>query len=207
MADTLLQYDNMDDMFNQHREMRVMGTQTSTDMMSDCGTGTSDKAALMELHGLRQSMIDSLDERQKLFDDCSELRDAQMTTQKLSDANADKVHVLEQQVAAMQKENNELSETNAKLVGHSNHKQKIQHHVAVKKENAELKTATQKLKSAVSTADRKVKRYEEELAKMKKANGSAEGPTIDFDKEEALMDSLQACAVCVVAGVRESHAI
>jgi len=190
MVDQLMQYDNMDCLFNQHREMRVMGTQTGPELSSD-SLEVGDRAAVMELHTLRQSMVDSLDERQKLFDDCSVLRDAQASIQKLNDANADMVHALEQQVESLVKENTELSDTNAKLVGHSNHKQKIQHHVAVKKENAELKTAVQKLKSNVSTADRKVKRYEEELARVKQADGSAGGASIDFDKEEALMESLQ----------------
>ena len=105
-------------------------------------------------------------------------------------------------------------------VGHSNHKQKIQHHVAVKKENAELKQTVQRLTSSINTAERRVKRsysfdkligesdwlscrYEEELAKVHGDAGDLAKATIDFDKEEALMESLQVMKITFVPQLRQ----
>eukprot|EP00656_Telonema_subtile_P031627 TRINITY_DN3459_c0_g1_i15.p1 TRINITY_DN3459_c0_g1~~TRINITY_DN3459_c0_g1_i15.p1 ORF type:complete len:829 (-),score=419.88 TRINITY_DN3459_c0_g1_i15:289-2775(-) len=187
IADSLLQYDNFENTLAT-KTTSSQGTQTNTDVSIGPGEATADRASMLELHSLRQSMLESLDERQRIFDECAAAREELAELTKQNDSNNDRFQALQEQATALQTENDTLAETNAKLVGHSNHKQKIQHHVAVKKENGELKKTVTQLQSSMHTAERRMKRYEEELKK----EGSAAGHTmIDFDKEEALMESLQ----------------
>jgi len=51
-----------------------------------------------------------------------------------------------EEAAATSRQLSALSEENARLIGHSNHKQKIQHHVKIKHENDVLKQVGSRLR-------------------------------------------------------------
>ncbi|CAK6956990.1 kinesin-like protein KIF15-B [Scomber scombrus] len=74
---------------------------------------------------------------------CLELRDLSQRTQE--DDNK-----LLQEIEVLRKQNVQLSEENGKLVGHKNHKQKIEYLVKLKKDNTKLHEENEKLRSEIS---------------------------------------------------------
>ncbi|RXG61394.1 hypothetical protein Avbf_16938 [Armadillidium vulgare] len=92
--------------------------------------------------------------------------------------------------AAAESELKKLSEEYARLIGHNNHKQKIQHLVKLKTENNELREKTLKLQSELDKQKRIIRRLEEKEHKSLKWGKSfvvSKSSTVDKDdKENAL---------------------
>uniref|UniRef100_A0A3P8ZW28 Kinesin motor domain-containing protein n=1 Tax=Esox lucius TaxID=8010 RepID=A0A3P8ZW28_ESOLU len=98
------------------------------------------------LHGQESVLAQSQTHVQKLTDElrnrCLELREL---NQKLPEQER-----LNQEVEVLRKQVDHLSEENGKLVGHKNHKQRIEYLVKLKKENTKLQEENEKLRSEMS---------------------------------------------------------
>lgn len=76
----------------------------------------------------------------------SELRNRCLEVRELSLREQDQEKLL-QEVEVLRKQVNHLSEENGKLVGHKNHKQRIEYLVKLKKENTKLQEENEKLRN------------------------------------------------------------
>ncbi|XP_029569252.1 kinesin-like protein KIF15 [Salmo trutta] len=79
----------------------------------------------------------------------NELRNRCLELRELSRKEHDKERLL-QEVELLRKQIDHLSEENGKLVGHKNHKQRIEYLVKLKKENTKLQEENEKLRSEMS---------------------------------------------------------
>uniref|UniRef100_A0A6Q2X000 Kinesin motor domain-containing protein n=1 Tax=Esox lucius TaxID=8010 RepID=A0A6Q2X000_ESOLU len=97
---------------------------------------------LIRLHGQESVLAQSQTHVQKLTD---ELRNRCLELRELNQNN-----VSLQEVEVLRKQVDHLSEENGKLVGHKNHKQRIEYLVKLKKENTKLQEENEKLRSEMS---------------------------------------------------------
>ncbi|KAM6961222.1 kinesin-like protein KIF15 [Aplochiton taeniatus] len=86
----------------------------------------------------------------------SELRNRCLELRELS-LREQEEEKLQQEVEVLRKQVNQLSEENGKLVGHKNHRQKIEYLVKLKKDNTKLHEENEKLKSEMSVLRDNVK--------------------------------------------------
>uniref|UniRef100_A0A8C8CP31 Kinesin motor domain-containing protein n=1 Tax=Oncorhynchus tshawytscha TaxID=74940 RepID=A0A8C8CP31_ONCTS len=82
----------------------------------------------------------------------NELRNRCLELRELSTKEHDKERLL-QEVEVLRKQVDHLSEENGKLVGHKNHKQRIEYLVKLKKENTKLQEENEKLRSEMSVRE------------------------------------------------------
>ncbi|XP_053191642.1 kinesin-like protein KIF15-B [Scomber japonicus] len=157
-------------------EIQALLDQFYTKQNQQMQNGKSNSEVLIE--GIKQSLLKELQEEredkgkivQKLCDTQKRLQAQesmlaqsqtcvqQLTTElrnrclELRDLNqrAQEDDKLLQEIEALRKQNVHLSEENGKLVGHKNHKQKIEYLVKLKKDNTKLHEDNEKLRSEIS---------------------------------------------------------
>ncbi|KAK6304480.1 hypothetical protein J4Q44_G00250660 [Coregonus suidteri] len=105
---------------------------------------------LTEAQGRMQSQESLLAQSQTCVQELTnELRNRCLELRELSCKEHDKERLL-QEVEVLRKQVDHLSEENGKLVGHKNHKQRIEYLVKLKKENTKLQEENEKLRSEMS---------------------------------------------------------
>lgn len=85
----------------------------------------------------------------------SELRNRCLELRELSERVQDEENLI-QENEVLRKQNVKLSEENGKLVGHKNHKQRIEYLVKLKKDNTKLQEENEKLRSELTFLQDKI---------------------------------------------------
>jgi chromosome segregation ATPase len=145
--------------------------------------------AKAQLKGLAEQLKQSLQAKEGLMEDAAACRREEEDAHTLSEKLQSDLEQLKgesrkfrAEVTPIMTENEELKKLNAKLIGHQNPKQKIQHHMKIKNENDVLK----KDKAAVEREVRKLRLALKKHGVTVEEDKENEGPDADEEHLQAL---------------------